>query len=221
MMHALFDPLLITPAVSRVSKGASPVIWSGHPAIHNPPITLNTIAPRQLHDRLQTGEKIRLVDVRTPAEHAEIHVPGVRLMPLDRLDAAQLAAMDGGGKDQPICLLCRSGGRAKQAAQQLEKDGFTQCSVVEGGTLAWAEAGLPVNRGGGKVIPLERQVRIASGAIVLAGVLLAQFVNPAFIWLSGFVGAGLIFAGATDWCGMGMLIARMPWNQRGNVSCAK
>ena len=59
-------------------------------------------------------------------------------------------------------------------------------------------------------------MRIAAGFIVLSGVLLSHFVNPAFIWLSGFVGAGLIFAGATDWCGMGMLIARMPWNQGGS-----
>jgi predicted branched-subunit amino acid permease len=68
------------------------------------------------------------------------------------------------------------------------------------------------------VISLERQVRVAAGFLVLSGALLSQFVNPAFIWLSGFVGAGLIFAGATDWCGMGMLIARMPWNQ--GASCS-
>ena len=81
--------------------------------------------------------------------------------------------------------------------------------------MAWADAGLPVNRGTSKVISLERQVRIFAGVIVLTGVLLAQFVNPACIWLSGFIGAGLTFAGITDWCGMGMLIAKLPWNQRG------
>jgi rhodanese-related sulfurtransferase len=169
---------------------------------------MNTITPRELSERLERGEKLHLLDVRTPAEHAEIHVPGVLLAPLDKLDASDFA------KDQPLFIFCRSGGRAKQAAEKLEKRGYTQCSVVEGGTLAWAEAGLPVDRGTGKVMPLERQVRIAAGAIVLAGVLLAHFVNPAFIWLSGFVGAGLIFAGITDWCGMGMLLAKMPWNQR-------
>ena len=85
--------------------------------------------------------------------------------------------------------------------------------------MAWAEAGLPVNRGSSKVISLERQVRIAAGTIVLTGVLLAHFLHPAFIWLSGLVGAGLTFAGITDWCGMGMLIAKMPWNQRGSDAC--
>jgi rhodanese-related sulfurtransferase len=90
---------------------------------------------------------------------------------------------------------------------------------VEGGTLGWAEAGLPVNRGETKVISLERQVRIAAGALVLGGVLLARFLDPAFIWLSGFIGAGLVFAGITDWCGMGMLIAKAPWNQCVDKTC--
>ena len=182
---------------------------------------MTTITPRQLHERLQRGEKLHLLDVRTPAEHAEIHVPGVHLAQLDRLDA-QLAADSGCAKDQPVFLLCRSGNRAQQGAEKLEKCGYTQCHVVEGGTMAWAEAGLPVERGTSKVMSLERQVRIAAGAIVLTGAVLAQFVHPAFIWLSGFVGAGLMFAGITDTCAMGMLIAKLPWNQRGGgASCAK
>src|SRR6185436_8100018 len=145
---------------------------------------MTTITPRQLNDRLQQGEMLHLLDVRTPAEHAEIHVPGVHLVPLDRLDA-RLAAENGCAKDKPVFLLCRSGNRSKQAAEILEKCGYAQCCIVEGGTLAWAEAGLPVNRGTSKVISLERQVRIAAGTIVLTGVLFAHFANPAFIWLSG------------------------------------
>ena len=180
---------------------------------------MTTITPRQLHDRLQQGEKLHLLDVRTPAEHAEIHVHDVQLAPLDQLDATKLASVNGFAKDQPLYIFCRTGNRAKQAAEKLEKSGYEQCRVVEGGTMAWAEAGLPVTRGTSKVISLERQVRIAAGAIVLTGVLLAHSVNPAFIWLSGFVGAGLLFAGITDWCVMGMLIAKMPWNQRGGGSC--
>ena len=179
---------------------------------------MTTITPRQLHERLQQGEKLHLLAVRTPAEHAEVHVPGVHLTPLDRLDA-RLAADNGCAKDQPVFLLCRSGSRAKQGAEKLEKSGYTECHVVEGGTMAWAEAGLPVERGTSKVMSLERQVRIAAGAIVLIGTVLAQFVHPAFIWLSGFVGAGLAFAGITDTCAMGMLIAKLPWNQRGAGTC--
>lgn len=175
---------------------------------------MNTIQPAQLHERRLRGEPVQLLDVRAPIEHAEVHVPGVHLAPLDRLDAAELAETNGFVKDQPVYILCRSGQRARQAAEKLEQGGFSQCCVVEGGTSAWAEAGLPVNRSAVKVMSLERQVRIAAGALVLVGVLLARFVHPDFIWLSAFVGAGLIFAGITDWCGMGLLMARMPWNQR-------
>jgi rhodanese-related sulfurtransferase len=181
---------------------------------------MNTVTPHQLNERLQKGEKLHLLDVRTPAEHAEVHVPGVQIIPLDRLDAAQLVEVNGFAKDQPVFLLCRSGSRAKQAAEKLEKSGFEQCEVVEGGTMAWAEAGLPVNRGTTGVISLERQVRIAAGAIGLTGALLAQFVDPAFIWLSGLVGAGLVFAGITDTCAMGMLLSKLPWNQRGSAACS-
>jgi rhodanese-related sulfurtransferase len=117
-------------------------------------------------------------------------------------------------KDQPVYLLCRSGQRATKAAEKFAKEGFSQPIVVEGGTLAWIDANLPVTRGTTKVISLERQVRIAAGAIVFTGVLLARFVNPNFIWLSGFIGAGLVFAGITDFCGMGLLLAKLPWNKR-------
>ena len=175
---------------------------------------MNSITPQQLHERVQAGATLHLLDVRTPAEYDAVHVPGVRNVPLDRLDGGQLLANAGYGKDEPLYILCRSGGRAKLAAEKLAKCGYEQCCVVEGGTAAWAKAGLPVERGSNNVISLERQVRIAAGALVLTGVVLAQFVHPAFAWLSGFIGAGLIFAGITDWCGMGMLIAKMPWNQR-------
>ena len=177
---------------------------------------MTTIHPTELQSVLQSDHTAQLLDVRTPSEHAQIHVPGVHLVSLDRLDASQLAASTGFSKAKPVYILCQSGGRAKQAAGKLEQSGFEKCCVVEGGTSAWAAAGLPVNRGSSRIISLERQVRIAAGLLVLSGVLLSQFVNPAFIWLSGFVGAGLIFAGFTDWCGMGMLIARMPWNQGGS-----
>ncbi len=174
---------------------------------------MTTIQPTELQSVLQSDHTAQLLDVRTPSEHAQIHVPGVHLVPLQRLDGSELAASTGFLKAKPVYILCQSGGRAKQAAAKLEQSGFEKCCVVEGGTSAWAAAGLPVNRGSSQVISLERQVRIAAGLLVFSGVVLSQFVNPAFIWLSGFVGAGLIFAGATDWCGMGMLIARMPWNQ--------
>jgi rhodanese-related sulfurtransferase len=174
---------------------------------------MRTITPVELQSILDTQPGAPVIDVRTPVEFAEVHVPQAVDVPLDKLNPQSLLAAGKVQKDQPVYLLCRSGPRAAKAADKFEKEGFAKAIVVEGGTLAWIEAKLPVIRGTAKVISLERQVRIAAGAIVLTGVLLARFVHPGFIWLSGFVGAGLVFAGIADFCGMGLLLAKMPWNQ--------
>jgi len=171
---------------------------------------MKTIKPAALQDLLIAQPGLTVLDVRTPVEFAEAHVPQARNEPLDQFDPKALLQP----KDQPIYLLCRSGGRASQAAQKAAKEGLDNAVVVEGGTLAWIDAGLPVNRGSVKVISLERQVRIVAGSLVLTGVLLAIFIHPFFIGLSAFVGAGLVFAGVTDWCGMGLLLAKLPWNSR-------
>ena len=171
---------------------------------------MKTITPLELQKLLATQPSAAVVDVRTPVEFAEVHVPQAQSIPLDELRPEALALP----KDQPVYLLCRSGQRATKAAEKLALAGYAQPTVVTGGTLAWIAANLPVTRGTTKVISLERQVRIAAGALVFTGVLLASLVNFHFIWLSGFVGAGLVFAGITDFCGMGLLLAKMPWNKR-------
>jgi len=168
------------------------------------------ITPAELQRLLATEPNLSLLDVRTPVEFAEVHVPRARNVPLDELDPRLLQVQ----KDKPVYLLCRGGQRARKAAEKLAKEGFARPVVVEGGTLAWIEAKLPVMRGATKIISLERQVRIAAGSLVLAGVLLGWFVHPGFYGLSAFVGAGLVFAGITDFCGMGLLLAKMPWNKR-------
>ena len=173
-------------------------------------MSVTTISPKQLHDLLAGGASIELIDVRTPVEYREVHVTCARNVPLDQLDAAQLAS-GRKGSSQPLYVICRSGSRGKQACEKFLAAGFENVVNVEGGTMAWDQAGLPVVRGK-KCISLERQVRIAAGLMVLAGVGLS-FVHPYFIGLSAFVGAGLVFAGVTDTCGMGMLLAKMPWNQ--------
>jgi rhodanese-related sulfurtransferase len=170
--------------------------------------TTATVTVHEAKDQL--GEAL-LLDVRTPAEYEEIHVAGSLLHPLGDLDPGQVREHM---KGKSRCLvLCRSGQRARQAADQLAAAGLAPVAVVEGGVLAWDGAGLPTNRGR-KTMSLERQVRIAAGALVFTGALLGFFVNPLWMALSGFVGAGLVFAGLTDTCGMGMLIAKMPWNNR-------
>ncbi len=114
--------------------------------------------------------------------------------------------------------MCRSGNRAKQAAERLARKGFTDVHVVEGGMLAWTEAGLPVVKGESKVWSLERQVRFVAGLLVVLGAGLSIAAHPYFIALSAFVGAGLVFAAVTDTCGMAMILARMPWNQQKPLS---
>lgn len=182
---------------------------------------MTEITPLQLHERILKDENLQLLDVRSHAEHAAVHVSGVHLTPLGEIDADTFAHESGFAKDQPLYILCASGNRAKHAAAKLVKLGYTQCHVVEGGTKAWIKAGLPVNRTASGTVSMENQVRIVAGGIVLTAVLLTQFVNPVFIWLSGFVGVGLLISGFTEWCGMRMLLARMPWNQSSDSCCGK
>lgn len=175
-------------------------------------MTVSNISPRELQDRRNRGQPVDLIDVRTPVEFREVHADCARNVPLDALDPAAVMQARNGTTDQPLYLICRSGSRGQQAGEQFLAAGYTNVVNVEGGTLAWAEAGLPVVRGP-KAISLERQVRIAAGSLVLLGVLPGWLVHPVFLGLSAFVGVGLIFAGITDTCGMGLLLARMPWNQ--------
>lgn len=173
-----------------------------------------TITPSELASLLQVGKQLDLIDVRTPVEFREVHVEFARNVPLDRLDPKAIQADRRGNAEQPLYVVCRSGGRGKQACEKFQAAGISNVINVEGGTLACEAAGLPVVRGK-KAISLERQVRIAAGFLVLVGAVLAMTVDKYFAGLSAFVGAGLMFAGLADTCGMGMILARMPWNQVG------
>ena len=182
-------------------------------------MTVTTIKPQDFAGLCKDGKKIDLIDVRTPVEYREVHVGIARNVPLDRLDVAAQMRGRTGSATEPLYVICRSGSRGQQACEKFLKAGFSNVVNVEGGTLACVEAGLPVVRGK-KAVSLERQVRIAAGSLVLLGAALS-FVHPAFVGLSAFVGAGLVFSGITDTCGMGMILARMPWNQvsQDSTSC--
>jgi rhodanese-related sulfurtransferase len=168
------------------------------------------IEAKALQAEMERGG-VHLLDVRTPAEYGEVHIAGSELMPLDRLRPEEV-------KSRNCVVICRSGKRAEQAWQKLNAAGCEGLRILDGGVMAWEAAGLPVNRGK-KVLSLERQVRVAAGLLVLTGVILGTWVHPGFHGLAGFVGAGLVFAGLTDWCGMAMLLAKMPWNQRSGQCC--
>lgn len=178
----------------------------------------STITASELGAKLAAGERFDLIDVRTPAEFVEIHAEPARLVPLDRISADEIRKIRTTSGDSPVFVICKSGNRGRQACEKLMASGLNVVNV-EGGTTAWTAAGLPVVRGK-KTMSLERQVRITAGAMVFAGSLLGAFVNPLFLIIPGFVGAGLVFAGVTDTCGMAMMLARMPWNQRGATTCS-
>ena len=173
---------------------------------------MKSISANEFSKLLASGEKINLIDVRTPVEFQEVHVQIARNEPLDRLDPKAIQSSRKGSTSEPLYVICRSGARGKLACEKLLAAGLTNIINIEGGTTACVEAGVSVVRGK-KAVSLERQVRIAAGMLVFAGATLGYFVHPYWIGLSAFVGAGLVFAGITDTCAMGMMIARMPWNQ--------
>lgn len=173
---------------------------------------VRTITPQQLNELKSSGQEVLLIDVRTPIEFQEVHVEFARNIPLNRLETDAVLSKQA-DPERPIYFICRSGSRGRQACERLKTLGVTNAVNVDGGTLAWEQAGFPVIRGK-KAISLERQVRIAAGTLILTSITLAILIHPYWIGLAAFVGAGLIFAGVTDYCGMGLLLARMPWNQR-------
>ena len=161
--------------------------------------------------KLDGQDKI-FVDVRSPAEYRSVRVQGAVNLPLNSITCADVKKLIGEKQNPAIVLLCGKGGRARKAAEILQAGSFNLL-VVEGGTNACVDANLPIEKGSSSTISIERQVRIAAGSIVCIGLALGHFVNPNFYFLSAFIGAGLVFAGITDWCGMGLLIARAPWNK--------
>ncbi len=174
-------------------------------------MSVSTLSPQSLAELCRSGQTLDLIDVRTPIEYQEVHVAHASNVPLDVLDPVAMMQTRNGVANAPLYVICRSGSRGRQACEKFLAAGFTNVINIEGGTLACIEVGLPIVRGK-KMIALERQVRIAAGLLVLVGALLGWFVHPAFVGLSGFIGAGLVFAGVTDTCGMGLMLARMPWN---------
>jgi rhodanese-related sulfurtransferase len=170
-----------------------------------------TITVQELARRVSAGEKIELIDVRTPVEFREAHIDFARNVPLDQLDPTAVMRTRQ-RQSEPLYVICQKGGRGGMAVDKFQRAGFDNVINVEGGTTAALSTSLPIVRGK-KAMSLERQVRIAAGSLVIIGIALAYFVHPYCIGLSAFVGAGLVFAGITDTCGMGIMLSKMPWNQ--------
>lgn len=173
-------------------------------------MSTTTISPTRLAELWKQDSSIEVIDVRTPGEYRAQHLEFARNVPLDQLDPAAVMAARNGSKE-PLYVVCQSGGRSQKACQAFEQAGYTNIVNVEGGTAACCKTELPIIKGS-KTIALDRQVRITAGSLVLLGIA-GFFLHPACLGLSAFVGAGLVFSGVTDTCGMGMVLARMPWNR--------
>ena len=181
--------------------------------------TKTSITPTELNHLLKMDGAARLLDVRTPGEFATGHVPGAQLLPLDDLDPAAFLRQCG-ATDRPIYVLCQSGSRACKAIEKFRQAGCNSCVLVEGGTAAWIAAGLPVTHEESRGLPLMRQVQIVVGTLTATGAVLALTVNPRFVIIPLLMGCGLLFAGITGFCGLALLLAKLPWNRLQNCgSC--
>jgi len=169
---------------------------------------MNQCSVSELKKMIDSGERLKLIDVREPAEFNAEHIAGSILVPLAQIEQRA----DVFDPSVATYLICRSGSRGVRALERLEALGRTNVMCVSGGLAEWTRAGFPVEKGDG-VWSLERQVRLAAGSLTLLGLILA-FFTPWFLLLSAFVAAGLVFAAVTDSCGMAMLLARLPWNRR-------
>lgn len=169
---------------------------------------LQAISPERAAELVRRGAV--LIDIREADEHARERIPGARHHALSRLDA-ESAARAG---DEVLVFHCRSGARTRGNTARLSAAANCDAYILDGGLDAWKKAGLPVTLDRSQPIDIIRQVQIAAGSLVLMGMLLGTLFSPSFYALSAFVGAGLVFAGVSGFCGMAHLLALMPWNRR-------
>ncbi|MCG0455650.1 rhodanese family protein [Enterobacter cloacae complex sp. ECC445] len=171
-------------------------------------MSLPLLSPREANARIAEGAI--LIDIRDSDEYAREHIPAARLVPLETLPGG-LNAQAG----ETVIFHCQSGARTSGNADRLAQAAApARAFVVEGGIQGWKQAGLPTVEDRSQPLPLMRQVQIAAGLLILCGVVLGYGVSSGFFLLSGFVGAGLLFAGVTGFCGMARLLKVMPWNRR-------
>jgi rhodanese-related sulfurtransferase len=175
--------------------------------------THSTILPAELKALLTTG--CCLVDVREPVEYAEAHIAGSKLIPSGNL-TKRISEID---RNLPVIVTCRSGKRGEAAVKNLKALGVHDARNLEGGVLAWKAAGFPLDQSGKKGLPLMQQVQLVIGLGVLTGAIFSLTLHPNWVLLCAFFGAGLSVAGTTGWCGLAILVSKMPWNRASCESC--
>ena len=175
-------------------------------------MSIEKITAQQFNQRLRT-EALCLLDVRTAAEVRNDALTGIIEVPVDQLDAETFkATLQQKNHAGPVYLICQSGRRAEMAASKLANGIDNPLVIVEGGMTAIRQKNQR-NTGSGKMISLERQVRIAVGSLIILTVLAGFIFSPIWFGLTGLMGLGLLYAGITDNCMLGMLMAKAPWNR--------
>lgn len=164
------------------------------------------------------GPDTLFLDVREPVEYGQGHIASSVLLPLSQVDPVVVRRMM--SERQRCIVVCKAGMRAQKAAQMLATEGFENVHVLEGGMDAWGAAGLPI-KAGSAGISIQSQTRTIAGLMVLVGALLGIFMDKNWAYLSAFAGCGLILAGLTGWCGMSVLLSKMPWNRNKPCTCSR
>jgi rhodanese-related sulfurtransferase len=151
-----------------------------------------------------------LVDVREPAEFNAHHIPNAKLHPLGAIDANQLAEYG----DKTVLIYCQKGMRGQKACEKILRDNpHSKVVNLVGGIEAWQAAGFAVKKGTSSVLPLDRQVQITLGGLILTFSLLGYYININLMFVSAFLGAGLLLSGLTGFCGLARVLSKAPWNQ--------
>lgn len=171
-------------------------------------MTIKNIDIKTAKKWLEDNEAI-LIDVREPAEHKAAHISGSVLKPLGGICCSDIPE-----SKKKIIIHCQKGARGSNACEKLTQENASlEVYNLEGGIEAWQNAGFPINSSGKKTLPLDRQVQLTIGLMVFTFSLLSYFAHPAFAFAAAFFGAGLINAGLTGWCRLGIFMAKMPWNR--------
>lgn len=172
-------------------------------------MTPESISPSEARKLVEQGAV--LIDIRDHADYLREHIPGARSVPLTGITAGKTVGVTA---QQPVIFHCQKGGRTSQNASALIRAASpAPVLLMTGGIDAWKDARLPTIEDKKQPLPVMRQVQMVAGALILTGVVLGYAVDSRLFLLSGFVGAGLLFAGVSGWCGMASLLLKMPWNR--------
>ena len=172
-------------------------------------MALKSVSPERAREMIDGGAV--LVDIREADEHMREKIPGARHLPVSEVESGESEGFHPG---ETVIFHCRTGMRTTANAEKLR--GLTDCEafLVEGGIDEWKKAGLPVAVDRKQPLPIMRQVQITAGGLIVLGAVLGFTLSPWFHLFSAFVGAGLMQAGISGWCGMALLLKVMPWNRR-------